>query len=139
MLEKGAKYVIGLDIADSAIEAAKKNLANSGISLDRYRFQRYTTGDPLEVDEDVDIVMGPGILEYIRPQEVVSFLKQFDAKNIFFSLDERIINVQKTTHFFYRNIKRIPYYKQFKQRKIKQLLEDSIGMKLRTFREADNA
>ena len=49
------------------------------------------------------------------------------------------MNLQKTLHFVYRNIKQIPYYKMYRQPEVRDLLAPVMGKPLRTFRDGQNA
>jgi len=61
------------------------------------------------------------------------------AEQIYFSFDEKRINLQKALHFVYRNIKSIPYYKPYTQDEVKALLGQADYPNLQTYREGQNA
>ena len=140
LLEMGAKKVIGLDISQRAIDSARGAAEHRGLEPSRIEFHRFAAGDDLPFDDiDIDIAVGLGICEYIEPSVLRDFVKQVGAESIFFSFDEKRLNLQKALHFFYRNFKGIPYYKLYSQAEIKRLLGDVTNGELTTFREGQNA
>jgi 2-polyprenyl-3-methyl-5-hydroxy-6-metoxy-1,4-benzoquinol methylase len=139
LLELGAKKVYGLDISETAVRAARARASDAGIGADRACFLVHEIGASLELDEPIDIVIGLGILEYARPVDVQTFIRQVAPGSIFFSYDEKTCNLQKLLHFFYRRLKRIPFYKKYTPAEIRGLFGEAGFQKTETFREAKNA
>ena len=142
LLEKGASKVIGLDISKKAVEVATSQAVSRGINSERLNFHQFAAGDMLPGGLEalqVDISLGLGIAEYIEPQTFLEFVKSVAAKQIYFSFDEKRINLQKALHFVYRNIKSIPYYKTYTQDEVKALLGHADYPNLQTYREGQNA
>ena len=139
LLEKGASRVIGLDISQKAVELATAEASRRGIDRARLSFHQFACGDSLPVSEPIDIVLGLGIAEYIEPQVFLDFVRTVAAGQIYFSFDERRINLQKILHTVYRNIKNIPYYKTYTQPEVKALLSEAGYANLQTYREGQNA
>jgi SAM-dependent methyltransferase len=139
LLERGASRVIGLDISNKAVEFATAQAASRGIDSERLSFHRFAAGDALPIRERVDIALGLGIAEYIEPQVFLDFIESVAARQIYFSFDERRLNLQKVLHFVYRNLKDIPYYKTYAQSEIRELISRANYPELRTYREGKNA
>ena len=142
LLEKGASKVIGLDISVKAVEMATSQAARLGIDSSRLSFHTFAAGDalPAAVEaQQVDIALGLGIAEYIEPPAFLEYVKRVAADQIYFSFDEKRINLQKVLHFVYRHIKSIPYYKTYSQEEVKALLTQAGYPGLQTYREGQNA
>jgi 2-polyprenyl-3-methyl-5-hydroxy-6-metoxy-1,4-benzoquinol methylase len=139
LLQNGASKAIGLDIADSAVNAAKAKAAKLGVPEGKASFFRYTIGEQLPVKEKVDLVVGLGITEYVQPSDLKKFLQEVNPKYVFISFDEKVVNMQKIIHFGYRTFKQIPYYKMYSQPEMKELVESAGFSSVRTYRDKANA
>ncbi len=139
LLEMGARKVIGLDISGRAVASASAEAERRGLDPARIEFHQFACGDELPFSESVDLALGLGIAEYIEPSVFHDYLEQVNARDFFFSFDEKRVNLQKALHFVYRNIKQIPYYKMYTQPEIRDLLAGVSPGRLTTFREGQNA
>ncbi len=140
--EFGAARVIGLDISPRAVDLATAQAESRGIDSSRMSFHQFAAGGELPESlaaVEVDIALGLGIAEYIEPHVFVEFVREVAAEQIYFSFDERRLNLQKVLHLVYRNIKGIPYYKTYTQSEIKELLVRAGYPSLQTYREGQNA
>ena len=137
--QMGAKRVIGTDISPRAIERANTMARQKGISKEKLEFFVTGVGEKIPTDEKVDMMIGLGILEYVESAFLRNFVQKLKAPQLFLSFDELRFTPQKIIHFFYRNIRQIPYYKQYTQDEIKELFAELGYNNLRTFRDRKNA
>jgi 2-polyprenyl-3-methyl-5-hydroxy-6-metoxy-1,4-benzoquinol methylase len=139
LVRLGAKKVYGLDISSRAIETARRTAKENRIDESKAVFLTLEIGAHYVRPEPVDLLMGLGILEYVRPSDMLSFIGQVQPESIFFSFDEKTCDILKFLHFFYRRIKRIPYYKKYASYEICGLFKEVGFSRLSTFREGQNS
>jgi hypothetical protein len=128
LLELGALQIV---------DAAKRRVTDAGVA-DRAELLVGTI-DRLDDVPAPSIVVGLGIIEYLRPQEVIDVLRQLRPEHVFLSFDERTLNGQKAMHYIYRRLKRFPSYKQYRPAEAQALLADAGYPDARVLHEHSNS
>lgn len=135
----GAAHVVGIDVSDEVISVARAKAAAAGID-DRVRFLATTVENaPLDQIGDVDLLVGLGILEYLRPGDVSALIARLKPRQVFLSYDERRVTLKTALHAVYRGLKRLPFYQKYRAPEIRALVERAAGMKVETFRDGNNS
>ena len=87
LLRRGASWVVGLDIAPSAIAAARQRMAMAGVAPDRYLFREQDLVDDPRLPT-ADLIVGLGFLDYLTPPQTVRFFRALSVPYYWFSFPE---------------------------------------------------
>lgn len=139
LARRGAAHIVGLDVSAGAVSIACKKAKLAGVA-ERTQF---ITGAVEQLwPEDVgpvDLLLGLGILEYLRPEDVVSLVAKIRPGTVFLSFDERRTSIKATLHFVYRQLKQLPYYKKYTEGELRSMFA-AIGFpNVVTFRDGNNS
>ena len=139
LARRGAANVIGLDVSARAIEIARERVKLAG-GADRMQFITTTAEHFLpESVRPVDLLVGLGILEYIRPEDVLSLVERIRPAGLFLSFDERRTSLKAALHFVYRRLKQMPYYKKYTEGELRSMFATAGFSNVVTFRDGDNS
>jgi|GEM_PF-1705874 len=127
LLQGGATHVTGLDISETAIATAAKRAADLGISEDRYAFK---SGEIEKLDcrdFEFDLVVGLGVLQYLRPESLPTIFASFGNAPLFFEFHENSATWLNFVHWIYRKCKSLvyrdyPFYRTISRRELRALL-----------------
>lgn len=124
ILRQGAAEVTGVDVSPEAVQAAQRRAQAAQVER-RAHFYVGTIDQYREyAKRSFDIVVGLGILEYLKPELARDVLMFVKPKGVLFSFDEKEYTFKKGVHYVYRVVKRMPYYKKFTAKEIAALLAE---------------
>ncbi len=86
----------------------------------------------------VDLLFGLGILEYLRPEDIMSLVEQIRPSGVFLSFDERRTSLNTALHFVWQ-LKQLPYYKKYREGELRSMLAAAGSSHVVTFRDGDNS
>jgi ubiquinone/menaquinone biosynthesis C-methylase UbiE len=127
LLQIGAAKVTGIDISESAIALAAKRAAGLGILSDRYTFFSAEIETIDFSNQEFDIVVGLGILQYLRPEALENIFSRIRRKPLFFEFHEQSVSWLNFLHWTYRTgkvllYKNYPFYRTISRTKLRALL-----------------
>lgn len=139
LVDAGPRHILGLDVAEKAIQQAQVRATSLNLEESRIEFRQHLIGDRLNWTDSVDIVIGLGITEYVHKPDLVKFFQDMRPTYFFLSFDEKVVNFQKLLHLAYRQMKGLPYYIRYRQAEIITLMESAGFTQVRAFRDGANA
>jgi len=86
LLKYNPRNLVGVDIAPSGIEAAKRHASDLGITESRVSFLCEDARVDSSFLQEVDIVTGIGLLDYFQKHEIASLFRAVKGKMFLFSL-----------------------------------------------------
>ncbi len=137
LLELGAAAGTGIDVSPQVVELACARARDAGVG-DRATVVAGTI-DSLDGPTEPDLLVGLGIIEYLHPAELTALLDRVRPKDIFLSFDEKQWTLKKALHAAYRQAKRLPYYKKYREAEIEEILGSCGYSNVRVFREGANS
>jgi len=124
LLERGAKKVIGIDLAQSAITKANASFQSRQIDPVRYQFLCQEVGQADQPLPSADFVVGIGFIDYLDAQAMKKMLNSLTAPYFLFSFPEKVLSLREIAHIIYRRLTRCPSYK-YSQEEFKQLVAET--------------
>ena len=137
LLELGAAAGTGVDVSPEVTERVRERVERAGVG-GRATLVAAAL-DTLVSPVEPDLLVGLGIIEYLTPAELAGLLDRIRPRMVFLSFDEDRWTVKKGLHVGYRVAKRFPYYKQYREREITELLRSHGQPAARVIREGENA
>jgi 2-polyprenyl-3-methyl-5-hydroxy-6-metoxy-1,4-benzoquinol methylase len=137
LLQRGASRATGIDVSPLVVDVARKRAEEAGVAerADLRPSTIHDLSDPVEPD----LLVGLGIIEYLTPDEFRALLDRIRPREVFVSFDEKQYTFKKGLHAVYRRLRKLPYYKKYRQQELRDLLAASGHPNARVFREGANS
>lgn len=125
ILRYHTKKVIGIDIADSAVEFVNKIAKKEGIT-DRVHFERGDVSEMKALPKS-DIVIGLGFIDYLNKKQLIHLFKLIGKRSYFFSYFEKKFSMLNILHTMYVKYKHCPGSYKFTRSEMRKIVHPKTG------------
>lgn len=122
LLQYEPKKIIGVDIAKSAVKAAKNNIIKTKEGR-KVKFICTDVRKDVKILKDGDIIIGVGFIDYFNNEELSSLFRNLKDKKFLFSFPEKIFSVREILHRIYLTLASCPGSYKYSKLEMNSLLK----------------
>jgi len=130
------KQIIGIDIAEPAIELAKNKFKDFKAAK-AIKFICADVRKDQKILKGAEIVIGVGFIDYFNSEELLKLLKNLNNKKFLLSFPEKIISSREILHKIYLNLASCPGSYKYSKEEMDSLLKRA-GIKTWWYYDKEN-